>query len=216
MPRPFLRAAPAALALVLAPPLGGCFTCRPSSQDWVALGFRTPEQTFRTFRTAVGGDEPDLEYRSLSQDFRARNEISSIVWREAREELRREQPWIKKVSCAEIVDSERLDPAHHVITAEIDSLFGDVRFQVLLVREEYWELYGPDGALVDSDELDLDEHVLERVSDADGSVWIWTAVARPPGFDTAALTEVRAATDWKIDDFRLLDDDDGEPASPEP
>ena len=72
-----------ALALVALPLFAGCLAA-PEPEDFLAVGFRRPEQTFRTFQTALRADLPDLEYRCLSAAFKARQEprITQIGWRE--------------------------------------------------------------------------------------------------------------------------------------
>ena len=78
------RTPPAGIAFLVG--LASC-TSLPTPAEMLAIGYRSPEQCFETFQTAVRADEPALEYSCFSQHFRSANRVSQLVWREVREQL---------------------------------------------------------------------------------------------------------------------------------
>src|SRR4051794_27646295 len=76
--------------------LTSCCVSPPLVDEWMKVGFKVPVQTIDTFQTAVRADAPDLEYRCFSAGFRERNHISKLTWREARQELRSQYPWLRR------------------------------------------------------------------------------------------------------------------------
>jgi hypothetical protein len=54
----------AILLLLGAPASLSCRAPRPAPEDWLSVGFRTPEQAFESFRTGLRADHPALEYPS--------------------------------------------------------------------------------------------------------------------------------------------------------
>jgi hypothetical protein len=171
----------------------------PSPSEVAAYGFRTPEQVFRSFQVAVRADDPDLEYRCFSADFRRRNDVSRLVWREAREELRRENPWLRlglSRASIESVEGEG-DRARLVV-----STFGRrVRFD--LVREDVAEVWRG-GDLAGDREIPFEDWVSLREGE-DGTRWITAATPLPAGTGIEALSELRFAREWKIDGFEELE-----------
>lgn len=164
----------------------------------LAIGFRTPEQAFRTFQTATRLDDPDLELRCFSSGFRERNHISQLTWREARAELYARKPWLRAgIAGADIVDADReLGRAR----LRIDTAGGD--YVVALVREDFAEAWSDDVRV-------LDEVVVWRkttgvqTGEGDGR-WSYGRVALPSGVDGTQLTELRFGREWKIDDVGEL------------
>ena len=135
--------------------LASCWVSPPRVEDLLAVGYRTPEQTFGTFQTAVRADEPELEYRCFSQDFRDRNGISKLVWREARERLREQFPFLRKgITAAEPIeplevrgDRARLRVATHSYVIEVG-----------FVREDFVEAFAGADLWFD-DSIGFSEHV---------------------------------------------------------
>lgn len=180
-------------AAVLAAASAAC-VCPPDARAVLDVGFRTPEQAFRTFQTATRLDDPDLELRCFSLGFRARNHLSQLTWREARAELYERKPWMRAgIAGADVVGVEvRGDRAQ----VAIDTAGGD--YVVWLVREDFAEAWA--GA-----ERVLDEGIDWRASTgiqdgASGGRWMWGRVAAPPGVDADAVTDLRFGREWKIDD----------------
>src|SRR5262245_56339527 len=195
-----MRALAYALVL-LAWALCACCLSGPKAEDWLAVGFRTPEQTFRTFQTGLRAGLPDLEYRCLGADFkrRAAGELqgfSLLGYVEFRRELFHTQPWLKLAAKAKIRSVRQVAPDRVQIQAEVDTWFHDERFTVELVREDYYELYVGDQR-IDDDFADW-----SRIARAkDGSLVV--TVPLPDGRTVAELGELRAGREWKIDGFPL-------------
>lgn len=181
---PFLTAALASLP--------GCLSA-PKTSDWIAVGFRAPEQTFRTFQTAVRADAPELEYRCFSSEFVRRNGLSKLAWREAREELREREPLLRVgIGSAEIVGDAKITGRFATLDADA---FGR-RVRVQLVREDFGEVWA--GAELAYDET-LDFARSTGIQEAgDGRRLVFGRVTLPRD-ETRAVTEVRVGREWKID-----------------
>ena len=185
-------------ALLAALLCSACWTTPPEAHEWLAVGFRTPEQTFASFQTALAGDAPDLEYRTLSRGFRSREGISQLAYREARAELLARQPWIRKLADAEILESTRLAPDLHELIAGVDTILADVRLRVVLDREDYWALYQSDGLLMDRGAADLEVYLRPQVND-DGRTWLNAVAPLPEGRVREDVSELQVGVAWKID-----------------
>ena len=102
MRQPLYALLPALWAWILC----ACCVSPATPEDLVAVGFRTPEQTFKTFQTALRSELYGWEYKCLSPGFKERNGgITELSWRIFREELW----WLKYAGQAEIV-SLRTEP----------------------------------------------------------------------------------------------------------
>ena len=186
----------AAWALVLPGCLGP-----PSSADWLAVGFRTPEQTLRTFQTGLRADLPDLEYRCLSGSFKRKAGISQLGYREFRDELFREKPWLKHAARARVVERIELAPDRCRIVARVRTLFREDTFSVDFVREDFFELWSR-GQRASDDELPWREMA---VAHGDS---LAVTVPLPEHLPVEVIDELRAGREWKIDGFPLSDQPD--------
>lgn len=175
--------------------LAGCLS-DPSKEAWLAVGFRSPEQTFATFQTGMRAELPDLEYRCLSGAMKKDRGISETVYREFRRELFQAQPWLKLAAKAEVERREELGPGRVRLHCEVDTWFKDVEFAIDLVREDYYELYVGAERVAD-DVADWERLVRERGDDLD------VRVPRPEQHTLEELSEIRAGREWKIDGFPL-------------
>ncbi len=109
----------ACLCTAAVSPAAGCLA-PPTPQEVLATGFRTPDQTFATFKTALRGDLLALEYRSFSVSFRALHGIPSLMaYSKAREELLKREPLLRWIATAEIIDRVELSPNRMQLTAEV-------------------------------------------------------------------------------------------------
>jgi hypothetical protein len=195
LPAAWLYASLAALAPAVAP--GCCLVRPPHAQELVDSGFRSPEQTFRTLKTALSADLADLEYRCLSSGFRRANSLSQLTYREAREQLRKEKPWIVLVAKAEQRESERLGADRHRIVAEV---FGR-SIELVLVREDFYELWGETELLADgAGSFDQWTHEVESSPGAR----LLEAHVPLPEHARARLAELRVGREWKIDTIEEL------------
>jgi hypothetical protein len=188
-------------ALLGACSLAGCWVSPPRVEDLLAVGYRTPEQAFRTFQTAVRADEPELEYRCFSQDFRDRNGISKLVWREAREKLRDDFPFLRKG----LTDATAVEPV--VVRGDRARLRVTAHSHVIeigLVREDFVEVFAGGELWFDS-AVPFEEHTGIQTR-ADGARWIYGQSALPSGAGAVPeFTELRFGREWKIDSFESTD-----------
>lgn len=182
--------------------LAGCLSA-PTPEAWLAVGYRTPEQTFRTFQTGLRAELPDLEYRCLGGELKRRTGGTLLGWLEVRRELFRSQPWLKLAALAEIRDVREVAPGRVRILAEVDTWLHDEAFEVEFVREDYYELW-VDGRRV-SDDL---EPWRRLAREKDGALVV--SVPLPEGLGAAEIGELRAGHEWKIDGF-ARHEEGGEP-----
>ena len=110
-----------------------------TAEELLDLGYRSPAQAFHTLRAAIRGNLPRLEYRSLSADFRRRNGLSQLSYREFREDWHAENPWMHAaLSSAEIIESE-LDPGGRRATLRVGVLGQEAL--IVLVAEDFVQLW---------------------------------------------------------------------------
>jgi len=187
------------LALAGAPGLPGCLVPAPQPDDWLAVGFRTPAQSFQTLQTAIAGKRPDLEYRCLSEGFKGREGLTELTWREFRSVLLKERPWIRQIARAEIDRVEALGPGRARLFATIPSPLGGLGstpIAVDLVAEEFWELR-VEGELADDGFAPL----ASTLRIADHAQEITATVPLRGGLGLDALTGIAVGREWKIDGF---------------
>jgi hypothetical protein len=173
-----------------------CAAPRPEPEDWLEAGFRTPAQAFRTYRTALAGDQPALEYRSLSADFKRREGLTQLAYREFRERLFREEPWLGSLARARVTDEIELGPGRRRLVAEVSVLFWHEVFAVDLVREGFYELWSGDTLLDDGY-----APFRELASDAPAVGGLVLTLPLPASEPFETVTEARAGEEWKIDGF---------------
>ena len=176
----------------------GCIVPTPKPEEILAAatGFRTPEQTFRTFQTASAANLADLEYRCFSVGFRDRNGISKLNYLEVRDELR--GPGFKyAVYRAEILSVDVLGPDRRRILARAVGR----TLVVDMVREDFYELWTTDGLL---DSGDTRFEAATRV--IDGSV-VEVHTPSPPGSEPRDLVEISVRREWKIDGYEIRDEE---------
>jgi hypothetical protein len=180
---------------------GGCCVAPPRPDDWLAVGWRSPTQAFGSFQTAIRADSAELEYRAFSTGFRDRHRISKLGWREAREKLREEYPWLRKgIADAEfksvpVVEGDR---AHGVIVSH------GTEVAIGFVREDFAQLWEGD-ALV-SDELVVFRDATFVQKGGDQTPEFHGHVALPSGDETgSAITELTIGREWKIDSFEAIE-----------
>ncbi len=191
--------------LALALGAAAACVCPPEPEDILAVGFRTPEQAFRTFQTATRLDDPDLELRCFSVDFRRRNGISQLTWREARAELYARQPWLRAgIVGADVVERELGSQlGFQRARLRIDTAGGD--YVVELVREDFAEIWAGDERLLDT-EIDW-RAAVQPQQGGDGRAWVVGRVLTPPDLPTGSITDLRFGREWKIDEVGPLQDE---------
>lgn len=176
---------------------GGCCVAPPRSDDWLAVGWRSPNQTFASFQTAIRADSAELEYRSFSNGFRERNGISKIAWREARAQLRARYPWLRKgIADARFVKPPLVEGAR----ARAEVVSHGTLLRIEFVREDFAELWEGESLVADS--LVPFEQTSFVQAGGSGSHWFQASVVLPSGDETgSAITELRIGREWKIDSF---------------
>lgn len=174
--------------------LCSCCVSAATSEDLLAVGFQTPQQTFRTFQTGLRSDLQGLEYRCLSRGFKQRGGgITQLGWRLFREENR----WLKYAAKAEIVEQADQPDGRVRIVAILDTLFVDETFAVDFVRQDFYETFDDQGLLED-------DYVRWReIARSEGDSLV-LEVPMPGGVDVLDITELRAGREWKIDSIERL------------
>ncbi len=110
----------------------GCYPeARLVSTDW-----RTPEQTWETFRKAALFDQVDLVYLSLSQDFKKRNNLDNLAAHLAWRRLQDSIPFLRSLFRAEIVGRKDLPGERHALVLEAAGR----KFQVVFKPEPNVEI----------------------------------------------------------------------------
>ena len=178
----------------------GCCVAPPTPRELLELGLRSPEQTLRTFQTAVRADEPEAQRRCFSARFLAENRLSSLVWREYWEELERSQPLLRRA----LVDA-RIEGGIEVRggRARGEARSHGRRILLEFAREDFGEAW--EGATLAFDETAPFDERTGVQEGADGRRWLWARVTLPPGREAESITEVRVGREWKIDAFELLE-----------
>jgi hypothetical protein len=184
-----------ALALVSLLPLGAC-VCPPRAPELVGTGFRTPQQTLRSFQAYFAADLEDWEYRCLSGAFKRRNELSLATYGEFRDQLLRESPWLKYFAKAEITGERHVREGVHVIEASVAGRTVHVR----LLREDSYEIYRGETRLWD-DYANFDE-LVEVEERPEGHRIVVAVPPADPGIDLREATAVHIERTWRIDDLQ--------------
>lgn len=189
-------------ALLAPAVVAGCCVTPPTAEEILNLGFRTPEMTFRTFQAGVRGDLPLLEYRCFSVDYRSRNRLSQLTYREFRERELASSPWFQKgVADAKILASESLEEGRHLLRVGSHGH----ELEVVFVREDFWQLWSNADRLVDqplprggfSDSADIlvnDPPLVVASAELTPDL-----VDRPLEELREQFTEFRVGREWKID-----------------
>jgi hypothetical protein len=192
----------------------GCRVSPPEPADWLAVGFRTPQQTFRTFQTAVRADEPELQRRCFSAGFVAENHLSRRTWLEFWDRLRAEEPFLSKgLADAEIEGTIERDGDRARLVARSHGREIEVRF----VLDDFGEVWAGAEAVVD-EPIRFQKNVGIQ-EPGEGQRWIYGQLPLPRSRAVAIsdVTELRLGREWKIDGIGLLDEasKSAAPARPE-
>ena len=176
--------------------LHGCCVTPPTAEELLDLGYRSPAQAFHTLRAAIRGDLPRLEYRSLSADFRRRNGLSQLTYREFRAEWYAQNPCMRAaLSSAEVLESN-VHSGERRATLRV-GIVGEEAL-IYLVAEDFVQLWDLDELREDNAIDDIGAYL----SAEDGA---WSA--RFPGTGPAP-TELRIGREWKIDSIKQVEQAD--------
>ncbi len=186
--------------------LTSCRALPPGADDLLETGFRSPEQTFHTFRTAVSIDHVDLEYRCFSQYFREENGIDQLTYREFRAALLDDLPFLRHIGQAQVLESRQMEPGVWLVRSRVRYLWKLVDFDVLLSTEDFYELYAGDQRVLD-DYGDFEESVaVDTIENSVAASWQLEG-GLPPSVGATDITEVRIGKEWKISAFRVAEAD---------
>jgi hypothetical protein len=190
-----------AAALLLWLGISGCCVAPPRAEDLFAVGFRTPEQAFATFQTAVRADDPGLLRRCFSSDFVARNKLSEQMLRVFWEQQKKEQPFLRKG----IADASSDGPVEfRGGRARLRAKSHGRRITLTFAREEFCEAWGGREKLAD-ESAPVRERTGVQPSD-DGGRWMYGRMPLPAGVAPDRVTELRFGQEWKIDGFAVDDE----------
>ena len=164
----------------------------PKAEDWLDVGFRSPRQTFHTFRTALAdGQQAGLEYRCFSGAFKAREGLSALTYHEFREQLLEDQPLLRTFFSRAAVTQVTVKGKKAVLEAKVAG-----RALLLeLVREDYWEMWDGEELLDDALVPDLGQLLSQEPGKPDLEIRLPAAHITP--------TEVRLGGEWKINRIDL-------------
>ncbi len=187
--------------------LPGCIVPRPDAAELQRFerGFETPEGAFECLRTAFQGEMLEWEYRCLSQGLRERNGLSQQAYRAFRPQFLARIPYLRWGLARAVVEEVSYPaPDRARLTVRIPvPLWSDPRLTVILVREEYAELYtGPwDAAQAEplTGRLVYDpDHPGEF---GEGLVWVRLDATRPLSSEEleTKFTRLHGAREWKVD-----------------
>jgi hypothetical protein len=168
------------------------------ARELVDTGFRTPEQTLRSFQVFLRSDLPEKEYLAFSAGFRRRNGMSSLTYAEARERLFREKPWLRHFARAEVVAQWSGGPGSEGVHF-IDARVFRRTIRVKLVREDFFEIWAGEDRLADG-ETDF-EHATRLERSARGARFAGQVVLEDPPPDLSGASWFTVGREWKIDDL---------------
>jgi hypothetical protein len=144
---PPLRPAVAPILLLTGLSLAGCCVAPAADARFHRFpSFESPLTTFETLRAALRADDPALEYRCFSREFRERNGLKGAdTWRVARARVLQDHPEIRWVARARLGETRPEGPGRCAATA---SVLGR-RFLLAFVREDFFEILLRDGSRID-------------------------------------------------------------------
>ena len=210
-----LSSAPRTLLAATLVAATACCVSPPTAEELLAVGFRSPEQAFATYQTAMAGDHLDLEYRCLAPAFKAANGIDGMSYRLAREVLFDQQPFVKLLADGEVVSSRPLGPAAHELIVEAGALWVTEHVRVVLTREDFYETWRGEDLAFD-DFATFEDHVFVEPGEDGAPDLLYALLTVPTGEDASTVTEVRLGREWRIAGFELTTDPDEAAASDTP
>jgi len=174
------------------------------------VGFRTPEQAFRTFQTAIRADDPGAELRCLSAGFIAENKLSELIFREFWERYTSENPFLRKGITDAVIEA----PAEiRRGSARLRAVSHGRRIEIAFVREDFCEAWEGGVRRVDEAAPFPDRSGVH--AGPDGTRWMFGQMPVAEGVATDRITELRVGREWKIDGFEMLEEEGGPGKPPE-
>ena len=190
--------------------VSACCVAPPRAEDLLAVGFRTPEQAFGTFQTAIRADDPGALRRCLSADFVAEHHLSEQVFREFWERFTAENPFLRKG----ITDAS-IEPPVEVRRgrARLRAVSHGRRIEIAFVREDFCEAWEGGERRIDEAAPFSERSGVQ--TGADGTRWMYGRMPLAEGVATDRITELRVGRVWKIDGFEMLEEKGGSGKPPE-
>lgn len=176
--------------------VGSCLCPSHPPDALTRAGFRSPRQTFETFFAAFDYQLFGLEFRCFSSEFRRRNRVSEITWREFRDQLEREHPLLRLAARVEVVEEWTEGPRTHWIVAKAAGRTVRLRF----VREDFYEFWAGDVLVADGTWPEGEPWRLDDASPA-VSVALPLDVDQAATLNAASISEIRVGYEWKLDDL---------------
>ncbi len=199
-------------ALLLALLASAC-RAAPRPQEYLEIGFASPEQTLRTFQLAGRADLPGLEFRCLAVEFVRLHRLSELAYREFRDQA----GWLRAgIARARLIERRDTGPGRATCLLTVRFPLGTFRrdFEVDLVRETFWEAFSGERRLVDELGPDLDG--LLAVVDGPLGPQLVARLDLPfhldPREGSDPITGIRVGQEWKIADIRPVEPGASPPA----
>ena len=187
-------------ALGVAIAASACCVSPPRAGELLDVGFRTPEQTFRTFQTAVRAEDPGALRRCFSAAFIAENQLSEMVFLEFWDRLVAEQPLLR-TGIDDATIEEPVEIRRNL--ARLTATSHGRRIRIALVREDFCEAWEGSERRIDEAAAFAERSGIQEGSD--GTRWIYGRMPVPEGVATERITELRVGREWKIDGFEELE-----------
>lgn len=189
--------------------LGSCRVPAPKAAEMLTVGFRSPRQTFESFRLALRGELQELEYNCWSANFKERNGLGQMTYREMRDQMMAAQGILGRALLAramwkaEVVDVVSLGPRRSRLQARY--MGHTLTFDV--VREDFWEIWGGEARLDDGGGHPW-EDLTEVVEDEYGNLLLQGLAPLKSEEFESRISELRIGQEWKLDGFSATDRSD--------
>ena len=187
--------------------LACCAAPLPKPAEMLTVGFRSPRQAFETFRIASRAGLRELEYRCWSGDFKERNGLGALTYREVRDQMMAEQGLIGRAVLARAIWKAEVDELTYLGPGRVRlrARYAGHTLNIDLVREDFWEFWEGDQRLADGDEYAF-EALTSTVEDEAGNL-LFQGLAPLDAPDYGdRISELRIGQEWKLDGFGVDDD----------
>lgn len=185
----------------------GCIVTPPEPGevwDTWQKGLANPQDTFDSFLVALRGEILAAEYRCFSSDWKSRNGISQVGYREFRDELMAKEPHlIWALSKAETQVEMGSAPHQATVWASIPCADEGQLIAFHLIQEAYMEVRTPARRLVSEPIRGVAAH-MRHDTDQD-LLFAWIPVGEIS--KEAPVSSFRLETEWRIDriEFRYAE-----------